>query len=67
MSWASRASCKGTDPSVWFDLSLSRALVSTYCMGCPVQAECLRETTEEDYRQGVTRGGMWHGDRGGRR
>jgi WhiB family transcriptional regulator, redox-sensing transcriptional regulator len=54
-TWAQRAACADTDPSMWFldDQSGSYREARAICASCPVRRECLAWAVETNSRHGM--------------
>src|SRR4051812_13910560 len=61
--WASRGTCRTTDPDLLFVQGAAQNRAKAVCMGCPVRTECLADALDNRIEFGVW-GGM--GGRGRR-
>lgn len=62
VEWATRASCRGTDPDNLFVQGAAQNKAKTICSGCPVRTECLADALDSRMEFGVW-GGMTERER----
>ena len=60
--WASRGSCRASDPDSLFVQGAAQNRAKAVCMGCPVRTECLSDALDNRVEFGVW-GGMTERER----